>query len=43
MKRINCIVSDEAKIVLIRFKNNNKYTTQDEALSALLEDYYTVE
>jgi len=33
------MVSDEAKNVLYVFQKEGKYTTQDEALSELLEQY----
>lgn len=33
------MVSDKAKSVLIAFQENEKYRTQDEALSELLERY----
>jgi len=39
MKRVNCMVSDEAKDVLISFKKNNGHSTLDEALSELLEKF----
>ena len=42
MKRVNCMVSDEAKGVLIKFQDNNKFSTRDEALTDLLENYYMV-
>ena len=37
MKRVNCMVSDKAKDVLILFKKNAGFSTLDEALSELLE------
>ena len=39
MKRVNCMVSDEAKDVLILFKKKCSFSTLDEALSELLERF----
>ena len=39
MKRVNCMVSDKAKGVLILFKEQSGHSTLDEALSELLEKY----
>ena len=39
MKRINTMVDDEAKNVLIEYKNKHGYTTLDEAMTALLIEF----
>ena len=38
MKRVSCMVSDVAKDVLVEWKNENMFTTLDEALDDLLLD-----
>lgn len=39
MKRINTMVEDVAKDVLIEYKNERGYTTLDEAMSGLLIEF----
>lgn len=41
MKRINVMVSDEAKEVLIKYKLANKHSTLDEATQAILIEFST--
>lgn len=36
------MVSDEAKDVLVKYQEDNKISTRDEALTELLENYYKV-
>lgn len=43
MERIQCMVSDGAKQVLIEYKKTHKHNSLDNALSELLENYYAVE
>jgi hypothetical protein len=38
MQRVNVMISDEAKIILVRYQAEKKLTKQDDALDALIKE-----
>ena len=39
MQRINVMISDESKAILVEFQEERKFGKQDDALDALIKEY----